>query len=349
MTAFVDDVLDVENLRRHVADGLIARKENAAGYALFNYTAKAQYTGTWDRETCTCRGLVVAPNGRIQSRPLPKFWNIYEHASPNLPDLPVEPFTVHEKVDGSLIVVSTLDTGDPLVTTRGSFDSAQALAAAEILPAQPPPGVTWLLEFIAPWNRIVVDYGELTDLVFLAAIDNSTGLDVDHHGWVGPCARTYDGLDDFDTIMARLATLGPNDEGFVLRFASGMRAKAKGDEYARLHKLLTGVSARTIHDLLAKGTGLDDVLNRVPDEFYAWVRDTADGLVRQYEAIEAEAARRHDLVADLPTRKDQALAIKDYPHKSVVFSMLDGKDYSPAIWRQIRPEADRPFVMDEAS
>lgn len=341
------DVLDLESVERHVAAGMIARKVNADGFTLLNYTARAQYTATWDRETITCRGLVVAPDGTIQSRPFPKFWNVYEHAAPGLPDLPVEPFTVQEKVDGSLIIVSVTDDGSPMVTTRGAFDSEQAVAAVDLLPALPEPGVTWLLELVAPWNRIVVDHGDRTELVFLAAIDNATGADVDAQLWPGAVARTYDGLEDIDAIVARLATLGPDEEGFVIRYASGVRAKAKGAEYTRIHKLLTGLSARTIHDLLATGAGLDEVLAGVPDELYAWVRATADDLTARFAGIEAEARAVHDRVVGLPTRKDQALAIVDHPQKAVVFAMLDGKPHAPAIWHQLRPEADLTFTSDE--
>jgi RNA ligase len=342
-------VLDMDNLSRHVAAGLIACKHDPRGLRLYNYTAKAQYTKTWDRETLTCRGLVVSDTDEVMSRPFPKFFNLYEHESPDLPDLPVEPFTVHEKVDGSLIIVSTDRTGEPIVTTRGSFDSKQALEARHMLDTLPPPGQTWLLELIAPWNRIVVDYGDRTDLVFLAAIDNVTGHDVDVE-WGGPRATTYDGLDDFDVITERLAGLGPNDEGYVLRFASGMRAKAKGVEYARLHKLLTGVTARTIHECLSTGTGIGDLLDRVPDEFYGWVKRTADDLAHRYRQVELDAHANFVDVSGMPTRKDQAIAVKNHPHKGVVFSMLDGKDYSRAIWRTLRPDADVPtFTTEEAA
>lgn len=349
MSTPLADVLDVDNLERHVAEGLIASKVNDAGLRLLNYTARAQWAQAWDRETMTCRGLVVAPDGTIQSRPFPKFFNLAEHESPAIPDLPVEPFTVHEKVDGSLIIVSAGEAG-PVVTTRGSFDSRQATEAATMLATgqwpTPPEGQTWLMELVAPWNRIVVDYGDRTDLVFLTAIDNATGADV-AADWPGAVARTYDGLDEFDAIADRLASLGPNDEGFVLRFASGMRAKAKGAEYVRLHRLLTGVTARTIHECLSNGSGIGDLLERVPDEFYAWVKRTADDLSAQFDVIEGHARNRLDEIRSLPTRKDQALAIKDYEHKGVVFAMLDGKPYDRPIWRNLRPAADLPaFAVD---
>jgi RNA ligase len=347
------DLLDVDLLQRHVAEGLVAAKEDPIrGMTLFNYTPRAAYSGTWDPVTMACRGLVTRADGWIQSRPFPKFFNLSEHTSPALPDLPVGArFTVYEKLDGSLIIVSAGQDG-LVVTTRGSFTSKQAAAAEAMLLERgspgPAPGTTWLLELIAPWNRVVVDYGERTDLVFLGAVDNETGDDFDFDPrWTGTAARVYDGLSDVAAVQARLSELGPNDEGFVIRFATGLRAKAKGDEYIRLHKLLTGVTSRTIYDLLRSGTGLDTILGGVPDEFYAWVRTTADELLAQRAAVEAAARATLERISGLPTRKDQAMAIADDPHKAVVFALLDGKDHDRAIWRGLRPERTLPYVVDE--
>lgn len=88
--------LDMENLARHVAEGFIARCDGPDGMTLYNYTQRAQFAGAWDNETLTCRGIVLNADGTVQSRPFRKFFNLGEHASPNLPDLPLEPFEVYE-------------------------------------------------------------------------------------------------------------------------------------------------------------------------------------------------------------------------------------------------------------
>lgn len=337
------DILDVANLSNHIDAGNIAEKVGPSGHRLFNYTARAQYSRAWDHETMTCRGLVIDGDHQVVARPFPKFFNLHEHASPDLPDLPVEPFTVAEKLDGSLIVV-----GSDTVTTRGSFDSRQAGEARRMLAGRTPPlGTTWLLELVAPWNRVVVPY-EYEALVHLATIDNATGHDVVDPSWVGARAATFD-FPDLDTLCATLPTLPDREEGYVIRFASGMRAKAKGAEYTRLHRLVTQVSPRTIHEMLADGRGIDELLDRVPDEFYAWVRETAGGILSAYNEIHDDVSDTHARIAGLQTRKDQALAIKDHPHKGAIFAMLDGKDHTTTIWRSLRPRAADPFVDDTAA
>lgn len=126
-----------------------------------------------------------------------------------------------------------------------------------------------------------------------------------------------------------------------------MRAKAKGAEYLRLHKILTGVSAKTIWECLASGQGLTDILDHVPDEFYAWATKTADELRSTYAEVEAVAAARHSEIATLPSRKHQAIAIADFEHKAVVFRLLDGKPHTELIWKHIKPAADRPYAVDD--
>ncbi len=121
-----------------------------------------------------CRGLVADDTtGRIVGLPLPKFFNLAEHAtgSPYAPPLPDEPFEVYDKVDGSLAVVFHY-AGRWHAASKGSFTSSQAVWAQRRLDAADTtglaPGTTYLAEMLYPANRIVVNYGERRDLVLLA-------------------------------------------------------------------------------------------------------------------------------------------------------------------------------------
>jgi hypothetical protein len=42
-------------------------------------------------------------------------------------------------------------------------------------------------------------------------------------------------------------------------------------------------------------------------------------------------------------QKDFAENAKGYEHPSILFSMLNGKDVSPFIWKLIKPEYSKPF------
>lgn len=342
----LSDILDLRNLQKRIRERYIHQQDSPdGGMFILNYTAKAQYDRVWDNETRRCRGLVATHDGVVVARPFEKFFNADEH-----PALPHEPFDVFEKLDGSLIVIAQGPTGLS-ITSRGSFDSQHAIAARAIWEqlyhhVSVPHGQTWCLELIAPWNRIVVDYGLWENLVLLAVIDNETGMDLTMPSetlWPGPIVPKLD-FAEFEDIVAKLATLGPDEEGYVIRFRpSGLRVKVKGDEYKRLHRLLTQLSTRDLWSLLKDHQDLSTLLQRVPDEFHEWVRTTASRLMGDYEKVLATSREKLREIQDLPTRKDQALAIAAFHYRSIVFRMLDHKPFEDLIWKLIYPPAEKPF------
>lgn len=343
------DVLDVENLEKMVAQGYVARKESGDGRILYDYTASAHWEGVWNVETRACRGLVTDWDGKILGRPFQKFHNLAEHDNPALPPIPAEPFEVFDKVDGSLVIAYRWRAGVGL-NTRGSFASDQARNAyAWIEKNYPylriPRSQTWLFEWIAPDNRIVVDYGGRRELVLLAVIDNATGLDLplpDEPAWPFARVERFD-FDRIDQLPER-----DNTEGYVIRFRSGIRVKCKTAEYVRLHKILTGVSARTIWELLMAGDDLSAALEDVPDEFHRWVDSVQAELLSAFLYIEAEARdlfeRLSPIAGDRKAFAEQAVKSE---HRALLFAMLDHKPYDHIIWRQLKPAADRPFAEAE--
>ncbi|MGW7200761.1 RNA ligase [Streptomyces chryseus] len=367
--------------------------------SIYTYTRTCQYERIWNEVTTRCRGLVADDaTGEIVALPLPKFFNVGEHEAgqPYAPALPDEPFEVYDKVDGSLAVVFHY-AGRWRVASKGSFISAQARWAQRRLDNRDTsaltPGVTYLAEILYPENRVVVDYGDRRDLVLLAAFGrDGTEIPVAEAGaaWKGvgsvvtvwPAVPLADliALAEANTLPGGRSATGTDAEGFVLRFASGVRAKAKLSEYVRLHKVMTGVTERDIwrgHGIqrfagmsakrLAQGLGcsraelggitaaggrpLDALLEQVPDEFDAWVR----GVIAR---LEAEAAALQDaideafgeLAALTGDRAAFARAVKELPDariRAALFLRLDGRPTDLVVWRAVRPEASDPFTTDE--
>ena len=301
------------------------------------------------------RGLVTQLDGTIIARPFRKFFSV-EQTEQILGPLPQEPFDVYEKVDGSLGICFFYQ-GSWYIATRGSFVSEQAIHAQRLFDQEySSEGLnqnhTYLLEIIYPANRIVVDYGNMDDLVLLAAIHTETGEEkMVCDGFFPspfPTVRYYDGVQDFNQLTNLMAEHEvQNEEGFVLRFTSGLRIKVKLDEYKRLHRLLTGVNARHIWETLSSGEPLDALLDRVPDEFYSWVAKTRDDLLHQFGKIEQAAQVVCKAVAIISNRKDQAQVILKSTYPGICFAMLDGKPYEQMIWKLIKPAAARPFREDE--
>ena len=367
--------VDVAKLNGLVAAGFLTVRDHPdADLRIWNYTSLCQFKRAWTPETLMCRGLITDHHGTIVARPFTKFFNYEEHVGAGLP-LPDEPFAVTEKLDGSLGILYFVNHV-PYVATRGSFESEQAKHATALLHKHymrnvnwaklEKMGVTLLWEIVYPENRIVCDYGGLDELFLLAAVDNETGAEYDIVGADGgelapvavfPVVQHYDGITDVATIRDMFSnTVGTDQEGFVVRYKSGLRLKLKFEDYVRLHRILTGVNARNIWDLLRTcpdsipwPSCLETLLSAVPEEFEMWARNTAILLLAEYDAIEATCQAVHKRVKKLPSRKEQALTIAGFEHKAVVFKMLDGQPYADIIWKAIRPEAERPFRNQDMS
>jgi hypothetical protein len=325
-----------EGLLKEMLDGgyISSQKHPQKDLTIYNYTPKAQYGRVWNEATLQCRGLVVDSKGIVRARPFRKFFNMEEH---NPADIPDEPFDVYEKLDGSLGILFYYDGWT--LATRGSFTSEQAVEGAKLLQYEPEhKDRTYLFEIIYPENKIVVDYGGMRDLVLLAMVETDTGVEFCPDSQdVFNTPKKYSGV-ELDKLKA-LAL--PNHEGFVVRFKSGFRVKVKFEEYVRLHRILTSVSNVIIWEYLRDGKSVDEILDRVPDEFYSWVRSTERDLLDRYSAIESQC--KSDF-CDLGDRKTTALHFKTKAYPGILFRMLDGKDYADAIWKMVRPKYCKPFI-----
>lgn len=336
-----------------------------------NYTPKAQYSREWNEVTRQCRGLIWhGVTQQIVARPFPKFFNIGELSDE---EIPLEPFNVYEKMDGSLGILY-YDGERYSVATRGSFTSDQARWATVWMRNwtnahrfEPITGRTYLFEILYPENRIVIDYAGRKELVLLDVIDNVTGesyVDVEwdrsvaSRRWDGVMAGRYRG---FESLQHLLEQPQPdNFEGYVIRFKGGMRVKVKMDEYVRLHRIVTGVSTKTVWEHLSQNRSMVDLLDRVPDEFYDWLKGVETDLTNQFNDIAEETERafdrivtdtRHDLnwtgslaIIDREFRKAFALRVQPEPYKDILFQRLDRKDFADSIWKRLKPVYERPFT-----
>ncbi|MBL7816863.1 MAG: T4 RnlA family RNA ligase [Saprospiraceae bacterium] len=308
---------------------------------IYNYTPKAQYDRVWNEVTLMCRGLILDGQNNIVARPFAKFFNLGEMENQVIPN---EPFEVFDKLDGSLGILYWLEN-EAFIATRGSFVSDQAVVAnrilqskyADILRGGLDKSKTYLFEIIYPENRIVVDYGGLEDLILIAIIDNETGADLPLESMGFPMVTRFDGIKDISTLKTLEEA---NREGFVIKYKNGLRYKVKFEEYLRIHRIVTQVSNINIWEYLMTEMPFDEILDRVPDEFYDWVKATSADLQAQFAAIEAQCQADFKV---FDTRKEAAFYFQTCAYPSVLFKMLDGKSYKEVIWRLIRPSFQKPF------
>jgi T4 RnlA family RNA ligase len=336
---------------------LISQVHPTLDLTIYNYSQKTQYEGHWTADTLAARGLVLNSKGKVVARPFGKFFNASEVPG-QIPDLP---FEVYEKMDGSLGIFFWYSSDDtqklePVFASRGSFTSEQAVKGWELLKKLPyhslAYGYTHMFEIIYPENRIVVDYGKKEGLVLLGVIHTNSGRELpyrdieDHLGSSFEMVKCYNITENWN----HLVTLNePNREGFVIRFSNGYRVKVKFEEYVRLHRIITQVSTIDIWERLKNNEPLDKLIEKVPDEFHTWVKETVRDLVVRYENIERDYRQVYtEITSYMHTvdRRQFAEAAKRYPLSGVLFNMLDGKNYSDAIWKKIRPEWSKPFKTD---
>ena len=316
--------------------------------SIWNYSPEVQYGGLWDEITLACRGLVTDNKGNVVAKPFPKFFNIEEGKH-----TPTEQFEVFEKMDGSLGIVFKYE-GEVVYATRGSFTSNQAKWMTnygkeynfqDILVD----GFTYLFEIIYPENRIVVDYGSQERLVLLGIIKTETGEELSYDDIVmvpWDIVKKYNGIKDYTTLKGMVEN---NAEGFVVRFSNGDRMKIKGEEYLRLHKIMTNISTTGVWEHLSKGGDINELLKDVPDEFYKKVKEYADTLKYGYYQVSEYCGKAHNYFrygkyGDRevePTKKEFANHVLTYghpPYRAVMFAMWDGKPVDKLIWNIIKPE-----------
>lgn len=357
----LSDILDVEELKAAVTAGFVRKQVHPLlPLSIYNYTEKCTFEKAWTDVTRKCRGLIVNHDtGELVARPYEKFWNVAEHESPSLPDIPWDQsYRVFDKRDGSLGVIHPIGEGRYAVATRGSFTSEQALHATQLWDTEYASSVemenaafqqmTVVVEVIYPSNRIVVDHGDEDSLVLLGGIDNLTGQYYtptyvsNTIFWPGPVVEEYP-TKSFDELAAEER---PNKEGYVLWFPeSNFRVKVKHQEYLDLHRIVTGTNTRTIWRALMDGTEIE-TLSHLPEEFRDWIAAESYKLREQYSTIWCIANQTYNSVKDMPTRKDQALWLTANVERVIagaVFKMLDDQDPAPLIWRSIEPEHSKPF------
>lgn len=352
-----------ETLERYYEEGLLYKQIHPTlPLTIWNYTPTVQYGQVndryklWDDVTIQTRGLVTDNEGNVVARPFKKFFNVEEQRF-----TPTKQFDVYEKMDGSLGILFNYK-GEWVMATRGSFTSEQSVKGFELLQKYEynklNKSYTYLFEIIYSKNRIVLNY-DFEDLVLLGVINTEDGYEFDIHNNkeinvrlvntiknIGfRVVQKFDGINDYSTLKSMIPD---NKEGFVIKFSNGDRIKVKGDEYLRLHKIMTDISTTKVWEVLSNGGNFNDFLNNVPDEFYEKIKSYEKDLRYSHFSISEYCGKLHDGFRygkygdkEEPTKKEYAeFVMKNVKEglRPVMFYMWDKKDYSSVIWKLIRPE-----------
>ena len=366
--------LNLDEIERRVADGLIRRQWTADGsLMILNYTQRCTYERTWDEYTILARGLILRKNGAVHARSMSKFWNLGELPGPSLADLPNEDPIITLKLDGFLGFTYAHE-GRIKVASRGSFTSEYATWATKWLWERNPritrdiveqEDYTYVFEILYPYRRIVVDNSGKYGLVLLTVVNNETGRDLPRIE-VEAIAKLcqWEVVPVFEThsiancVELARHTKGTEQEGFVAHYPkSGIRVKIKGDDYCNIHRIATRLTKRRIWEVLSSGNGAgtaDEMRSVLPEQYKVWVDGTIAGFMTEYNALwhrvvavstscnslKRTGAPRSAIVAMLSEHFSDVFHEALYVH--------DGKfgKAEMCIWKRLRPEHETPLLQD---
>jgi len=354
------DWLEIDSL---IEQGYISkRKHPTFDYYILNYTVKTQFDWFWNKYTMACRGLIVNSNNKIIARPFPKFFNDDQLDKMEW-KIPKEPFEAFEKMDGSLGIMfhhysTHFKKWTHHIATRGSFESDQANKGNKLLEGYAEvkwnPKYTYLFEIICIESKVVVNYDK-EKLVLLAIIETNTGRELSHKEMIAHLSsctieivKRYN-INDWKLLLDNFD--GDNREGFVIKFSSGFRVKIKYERYKELHRAICGLSARRLWEQLVEGKKRDDLIANIPDEFHTWTKNQLNILFFKFDIIEEYTLLIfHQILKELEpgySKKDFAMKVINNPYSGILFLMENKRDYSPSIWKLIKPEGNITYASSE--
>lgn len=298
-----------------------------------------------------CRGIKFDKSGNIIARVLHKFFNVGESQAAFSLDGKTR-FYVQEKRDGSM-THSVILNGELRLMTRKGINEI-SLAAEKCLTnlhrqiIMSHPENTYIFEYTAPDNRIVIGYDK-PELTLLAIRNIKTGAYYRTHseGAVVPTVREYVGKDLFKEddpahkyvgSFNRLGDLSFDKfgEGVVL-VKSGKffnRVKVKTEEYVRIHNMVSNFN------FMSRKKKLEVCLNGNVDDYAAFLDA---GVYEQLCALNDKVQKKIEEIehylstfcsfCEILDKKEFAEAVNsevNHKYRGIMFAYRNGKD-----WRKI--------------
>lgn len=320
-----------------------------------------------------CRGIILEKNTwNIVCHPFHKFYNFGETYAYNIR---LDESYVFEKVDGSIIKVY-YNNNEWCIATNGTIDAKNALSADaipfdtlffDVISKEDFKKVTdkfdvkntYLFELIHPMTRIVVDYGNKKELVFLGMIGNKAeekGDIIDYDilsirkkmekifkNFPIRYPRVFD-LDNINDIneLSNIADEenheGNEFEGFVVVEVFNKkvigRVKIKSPKYINLHHIATGESVT--NNLIIV------LVNNEIKEFEVYLEKLPNSVASEYNSLKKKyfklikylyvKGEKYREKAKEITRKELALDIQTHikrQYNGFIFKMVDNSDITP--------------------
>lgn len=353
-------IRSLDDLRKDPFNLHINVKENLV---IFKYN---QFNSDFSNKiVCESRGIILEKGTwNIVAHPFDKFFNYGETQAYNIS---LKDSYILEKIDGSIIKVfhynnkwriatnGTIDADDASnmdgITFSKIFFDIVSKEDFNKLTENFSPNLTYIFELVHPSNRIVVDYGDLKELVFIGLKENDGAL-CDFNIFHKSIKKKYEKIfkrfsirfsKKFNVVnlddMSQLSDLaddhnnkGNNFEGFVVvQIVDDLvvgRVKVKSPKYVQLHHIATGEGVT--NNLVGV------LLDNEEEEFEIYLDKLPESVKEEYKLLKK---RYSDLIEYLSkegnyykkrshklTRKELALDIQDKVRRDrigFIFTMVD--------------------------
>ena len=139
-----------------------------------------------------------------------------------------------------------------------------------------------------------------------------------------------------NSILKKAETLDLSEEGYVIRFKSGIRLKIKGDEYVRVHKIISFATPLALWETMVKGDDMEGIRKEMPEE----MQKDFDTIISIFETkLSAFIAEVEVLTENMKLKSDKELGLFMGQHpeafegcefktsKGYIFTMRSGKFY----------------------
>ncbi len=286
---------------------------------------------------------------KVVSRSFDRFFNYTEEFGS---EYDLTKLVAHEKMDGSLVSLFNYK-GEWLYRTKSMImpdtkvngfettwkeliEEALGNYKESVLMTQS----TYIFEVTSPTNRVVTRY-EKPEVTLLATRDylqgsylpdDYTDACAEFHGWNRPRTWTFN---NWKEVLQGAKDLPNLEEGYVMyhkEFHSPVM-KCKNPAYVAAHHLRgEGLNPKRCWDLVLMNE-TDEYLGVFPEDV-----NTIQPFVVAYETAIASMVWSWEKHKDISTQKGFALAVKDLPFTSVLFSMRKGLTLQQA-WDKLTTNA----------
>jgi hypothetical protein len=300
-----------------------------------------------------CRGLVLnSTTNEIVARSFPRFFN-WGEVQDEMKLFDFSDFCVQSKEDGSLVLLYHFN-GQWRANTRGSFglDTMQfqrftwqegfckAMGISDLadLEGKLDPKLTYVCEFVSPWNKVVRTYSE-PKMFLLTAFCGEEELHWNHARFTLPSnlfslPHRYDfhSIEEVQDFLNKQGEEDPTFEGVVIRDKNNARWKIKNSSYLALHRLR------------GEGDNLYNPKNLLPfvlagesSELLVYFPEVKEKFMEVKEKVEVAYAQMMtvwEASKEIPVQKDFALAIlKKTPFTGILFDARKRGIDPKKLWR----------------